>query len=127
MDDAESECGLDSSVEFDWIITNEADAPSLDEQLQPILTLAKEAARSADLWSIMLLMNNPDGQVTDLLMFVSMLMRKKVFKCFLIFTVQPLPDSWGYYTVQANTDKPLNPVIEIKLQTTKKKKNKVSV
>ncbi|XP_026226712.1 phosphomevalonate kinase-like [Anabas testudineus] len=49
VDDAESECGLDSSVEFDWIITNEADAPSLDEQLQPILTLAKEAARSADL------------------------------------------------------------------------------
>lgn len=44
MDDAESECGLDSGVEFDWIITNEANAPSLDEQLQPILKLAKEAA-----------------------------------------------------------------------------------
>lgn len=44
VDDAESECGLDSGVEFDWMITNEADAPSLDEQLQPILKLAKEAA-----------------------------------------------------------------------------------
>ncbi|KAI3360705.1 hypothetical protein L3Q82_012845, partial [Scortum barcoo] len=44
VDDAESECGLDSGVEFDWIITNEADAPSLEEQLQPILKMAKEAA-----------------------------------------------------------------------------------
>lgn len=44
VDDAESECGLDSGVEFDWIITNEADAPSLEEQLQPILKLAMEAA-----------------------------------------------------------------------------------
>lgn len=44
VDDAESECGLDSGVEFDWIITNEADAPSLEEQLQPILKLAEEAA-----------------------------------------------------------------------------------
>uniref|UniRef100_A0A3Q2QZM0 Phosphomevalonate kinase n=1 Tax=Fundulus heteroclitus TaxID=8078 RepID=A0A3Q2QZM0_FUNHE len=49
VDDAESECGLDSSVEFDWIITNEADAPSLDEQLQPILKAAHEAASSARL------------------------------------------------------------------------------
>lgn len=47
VDDAESECGLDSSVKFDWIITNEADAPSLEEQLQPILTLAEEAASSS--------------------------------------------------------------------------------
>ncbi|XP_028984370.1 phosphomevalonate kinase [Betta splendens] len=45
VDDAESECGLDSGVTFDWTITNEADAP-LDEQLQPILTRAKEAAQS---------------------------------------------------------------------------------
>lgn len=44
VDDAESECGLDSGVEFDWIITNEADGPSLEEQLQPILKLSKEAA-----------------------------------------------------------------------------------
>ncbi|XP_047216496.1 phosphomevalonate kinase [Girardinichthys multiradiatus] len=44
VDDAESECGLDSGVEFDWIITNEADAPSLEEQLQPILKAAQEAA-----------------------------------------------------------------------------------
>ncbi|XP_054477829.1 phosphomevalonate kinase [Anoplopoma fimbria] len=47
VDDAESECGLDSGVEFDWIITNEADAPSLEEQLQPILKLAEEAASSS--------------------------------------------------------------------------------
>ena len=46
VDDAESECGLDSGIEFDWIISNEADAPSLDEQLQPILRLAEEAASS---------------------------------------------------------------------------------
>lgn len=38
MDDAESECGLDSGVRFDWIITNEADTLSLEEQLQPILS-----------------------------------------------------------------------------------------
>ncbi|XP_056300501.1 phosphomevalonate kinase [Pseudoliparis swirei] len=44
VDDAESECGLDSGVEFNWTITNEADAPSLEEQLQPILKLAEEAA-----------------------------------------------------------------------------------
>ncbi|KAK5873423.1 hypothetical protein PBY51_018464 [Eleginops maclovinus] len=47
VDDAESECGLDSGVEFDWIINNEADAPSLDEQMQPILKLAKEAGPSS--------------------------------------------------------------------------------
>ncbi|KAF7644347.1 hypothetical protein LDENG_00223700 [Lucifuga dentata] len=46
VDDAESECGLDSGVEFDWIIINEADAPSLEEQLLPILALAEEAART---------------------------------------------------------------------------------
>ncbi|XP_070768445.1 phosphomevalonate kinase [Enoplosus armatus] len=44
VDDAESECGLDSGVEFDWLITNEVDAPSLEEQLQPILKLVEEAA-----------------------------------------------------------------------------------
>ncbi|XP_042371048.1 phosphomevalonate kinase [Plectropomus leopardus] len=47
VDDAESECGLDSGVEFDWLITNDADAPSLEEQLQPILKLAEEAASSS--------------------------------------------------------------------------------
>lgn len=47
VDDAESECGLDSGVKFDWIIINEADAPSLDEQLRPILQLAEEAASSS--------------------------------------------------------------------------------
>ncbi|XP_074539073.1 phosphomevalonate kinase [Halichoeres trimaculatus] len=44
VDDAESECGLDSGVEFDWTITNEDDAPSLEEQLQPILKLAEGGA-----------------------------------------------------------------------------------
>ena len=51
VDDAESECGLDSGVEFDWIITHEVDAPPLGEQLQPILQLAQEAinqSRSPD-------------------------------------------------------------------------------
>ncbi|XP_071758264.2 phosphomevalonate kinase [Centroberyx gerrardi] len=46
IDDAESECGLDSGVEFDWIIRNEADAPSLEEQLQPILKLPETAGQS---------------------------------------------------------------------------------
>ncbi|XP_044064162.1 phosphomevalonate kinase [Siniperca chuatsi] len=46
VDDAESECGLDSGVEFDWLITNEAEAPSLEEQLQPILKLVEEAVDS---------------------------------------------------------------------------------
>lgn len=44
VDDAESECGLDSGVEFDWTIMNDADAPPLEEQLKPILKLATEAA-----------------------------------------------------------------------------------
>ncbi|XP_068616412.1 phosphomevalonate kinase [Brachionichthys hirsutus] len=48
VDDVESECGLDSGVEFDWIITNDGDAPLLEEQLQPILERAAAAAR---LWS----------------------------------------------------------------------------
>uniref|UniRef100_A0A3Q0SVN6 Phosphomevalonate kinase n=1 Tax=Amphilophus citrinellus TaxID=61819 RepID=A0A3Q0SVN6_AMPCI len=47
VDDAESECGLDSGIKFDWIIINEANAPSLDEQLHPILQLAEEAASSS--------------------------------------------------------------------------------
>ncbi|XP_073408491.1 phosphomevalonate kinase [Dendrobates tinctorius] len=33
VDDAESECGLDSGVTYDWIITNDGDQASLDEQL----------------------------------------------------------------------------------------------
>lgn len=44
VDDAESECGLDSGVQFDWIITNEADASSLEEQLKPILSQFLEEA-----------------------------------------------------------------------------------
>lgn len=48
VDDAESECGLDGGVEFDWTITNEGDAPSLHLQLQPILAAAREAAALPD-------------------------------------------------------------------------------
>ncbi|CAL8336829.1 phosphomevalonate kinase [Gadus morhua] len=43
IDDAESECGLDGE-QFDWIITNEAEAPALEEQLENILQLASHAA-----------------------------------------------------------------------------------
>ncbi|XP_056143105.1 phosphomevalonate kinase [Lampris incognitus] len=45
VDDAESECGLDDGVTFDWTVRNEADAPSLEEQLQVILSLAEEMTR----------------------------------------------------------------------------------
>ncbi|NWQ98007.1 PMVK kinase, partial [Burhinus bistriatus] len=37
VDDAESECGLDQGVTFDWVITNDGDERSLDEQLEPLL------------------------------------------------------------------------------------------
>uniref|UniRef100_A0A3B3ZTS6 Phosphomevalonate kinase n=1 Tax=Periophthalmus magnuspinnatus TaxID=409849 RepID=A0A3B3ZTS6_9GOBI len=36
VDDAESECGLDSGVEWDWIISNEGDPQDLEDQLRPI-------------------------------------------------------------------------------------------
>ncbi|XP_069805272.1 phosphomevalonate kinase [Dendropsophus ebraccatus] len=38
VDDAESECGLDSGVTFDWIITNDGDRKALDEQLHRLTT-----------------------------------------------------------------------------------------
>ncbi|XP_069734984.1 phosphomevalonate kinase [Phaenicophaeus curvirostris] len=37
VDDAESECGLDQGVAFDWIITNDGDEVALDEQLETLL------------------------------------------------------------------------------------------
>ncbi|XP_030320958.1 phosphomevalonate kinase [Calypte anna] len=37
VDDAESECGLDQGVAFDWVITNDGDELSLDEQLETLL------------------------------------------------------------------------------------------
>lgn len=52
VDDAESECGLDNGVEFDWTVINEADAPSLDKQLRPILQLAEEAASTSSSSSV---------------------------------------------------------------------------
>ncbi|XP_075301122.1 phosphomevalonate kinase isoform X2 [Opisthocomus hoazin] len=37
VDDAESECGLDRGVTFDWVLSNDGDERALDEQLQPLL------------------------------------------------------------------------------------------
>ncbi|NWZ59617.1 PMVK kinase, partial [Haliaeetus albicilla] len=37
VDDTESECGLDQGVAFDWVITNNGDERSLDEQLEMLL------------------------------------------------------------------------------------------
>ncbi|NXP72639.1 PMVK kinase, partial [Ramphastos sulfuratus] len=37
VDDAESECGLDQGVAFDWVITNDGDQGALDEQLGALL------------------------------------------------------------------------------------------
>ncbi|XP_026877925.1 phosphomevalonate kinase isoform X1 [Electrophorus electricus] len=41
VDDAESECGLDQGVDFDWILTNNGDANLLDQQLEGLLSLIK--------------------------------------------------------------------------------------
>lgn len=37
VDDAESECGLDQGVAFDWVITNDGDEVALDEQLEMLV------------------------------------------------------------------------------------------
>ncbi|NXV71654.1 PMVK kinase, partial [Atlantisia rogersi] len=37
VDDAESECGLDQGVAFDWLITNDGDQQLLDQQLESLL------------------------------------------------------------------------------------------
>ncbi|NP_001232571.1 phosphomevalonate kinase [Taeniopygia guttata] len=37
VDDAESECGLDQAVAFDWVITNDGDKVALDEQLEMLV------------------------------------------------------------------------------------------
>ncbi|TSN21175.1 Phosphomevalonate kinase [Bagarius yarrelli] len=42
IDDAESECGLDQGVDFDYTIKNDGDMTFLDEQLDRLLSLAKE-------------------------------------------------------------------------------------
>lgn len=44
IDDAESECGLDKGVQFDWTIRNEGNTISLEEQLRELLSLAAEKA-----------------------------------------------------------------------------------
>ncbi|CAI9608972.1 unnamed protein product [Staurois parvus] len=36
VDEAESECGLDSGVTFDWIITNDGDQRALEEELHKL-------------------------------------------------------------------------------------------
>lgn len=48
MDDAESECGLDSGVDWDWTIYNEGDPQTLEDQLRPVLDLALKAASVQD-------------------------------------------------------------------------------
>lgn len=46
IDDAESECGLDQGVDFDWIMKNEGDGSQLEEQLATgLLSIAKEKAK----------------------------------------------------------------------------------
>ncbi|XP_038017985.1 phosphomevalonate kinase [Motacilla alba alba] len=37
VDDAESECGLDQGVAFDWVITNDGDEVALGEQLEMLV------------------------------------------------------------------------------------------
>ncbi|KAI1229876.1 hypothetical protein IHE44_0010581 [Lamprotornis superbus] len=37
VDDAESECGLDQGVAFDWVITNDGDKVALGEQLEMLV------------------------------------------------------------------------------------------
>ncbi|XP_072309019.1 phosphomevalonate kinase-like [Eucyclogobius newberryi] len=44
VDNAESECGLDSCLDWDWIILNEGDLQDLEEQLRPVIDLALKAA-----------------------------------------------------------------------------------
>uniref|UniRef100_A0A672MCR6 Phosphomevalonate kinase n=1 Tax=Sinocyclocheilus grahami TaxID=75366 RepID=A0A672MCR6_SINGR len=41
VDDAESECGLDEGVKFDWIIRNDGADDVLEEQLEGLLALIK--------------------------------------------------------------------------------------
>nr|XP_046170773.1 phosphomevalonate kinase [Oncorhynchus gorbuscha] len=46
IDDAESECGLDQGVDFDWIIKNEGDGSQLEEKLATgLLSIAKEKVK----------------------------------------------------------------------------------
>lgn len=46
VDDAESECDLDSVLDWDWIISNEGHAEDLENQLRPIIDLALKASGS---------------------------------------------------------------------------------
>ncbi|KAK1149792.1 phosphomevalonate kinase [Acipenser oxyrinchus oxyrinchus] len=42
IDDAESECGLDQGVAFDWTISNDSDGPLLEEQLERVLRVVRD-------------------------------------------------------------------------------------
>ncbi|XP_052002382.1 phosphomevalonate kinase isoform X1 [Xyrauchen texanus] len=46
VDDAESECGLDEGVTFDWIIRNDGDADVLQVQLEGLLSLVKSKTQN---------------------------------------------------------------------------------
>ncbi|XP_063002046.1 phosphomevalonate kinase isoform X1 [Elgaria multicarinata webbii] len=41
IDDAESECGLDQGIAFDWVITNDGEELSLNAQLEKLLLFAQ--------------------------------------------------------------------------------------
>ncbi|XP_051901742.1 phosphomevalonate kinase isoform X2 [Pristis pectinata] len=41
VDDAESECGLDDGVHWDWILTNDGEPQELERQLCPLLEFAQ--------------------------------------------------------------------------------------
>ncbi|KAM4665067.1 phosphomevalonate kinase [Discoglossus pictus] len=45
VDDAESECGLDQGMDFDWIITNEGDRESLEGQLSKLIDFIRSKLR----------------------------------------------------------------------------------
>ncbi|XP_077177960.1 phosphomevalonate kinase [Paroedura picta] len=46
IDDAESECGLDQGVAFDWVITNDGDQLSLEAQLEELLQFIEGTLKS---------------------------------------------------------------------------------
>uniref|UniRef100_V9L5G1 Phosphomevalonate kinase n=1 Tax=Callorhinchus milii TaxID=7868 RepID=V9L5G1_CALMI len=44
VDDAESECGLDQGVQWDWLIANDGSEAELEHNLEPLLTLCQSRA-----------------------------------------------------------------------------------
>ncbi|XP_066508670.1 phosphomevalonate kinase-like [Hoplias malabaricus] len=45
VDDAESECGLDQGVSFDWTVINDGDDALLEGQVERLVSLAKERSQ----------------------------------------------------------------------------------